>query len=276
MKPREYETMAAVEERHWWFVGLHHDVAHCLERFRPAQSRHPVRMLDAGCGTGGWLTYLARHAGVMGSRAVTPLWTVGLDLAWEGLQRADARRLPYLVQGSVNALPFQSHAFDVVTSLDVLYHQGVDDLRALQEAIRVLEPGGILVLQVPAFEWLRSEHDTAIATKRRYTRREIAALVEQAGLVVKHNRYRNSLLFPVLAVLRLLKRHRREAEDARSDVGRVPRVVNAWLQALLQLETWLAAHGVALPFGLSVFCVAERPRDTTLAAAPPEMATVGA
>ena len=263
MRPGEYEAMFAVEDRHWWYVGLHREIAQRLQRFARdrAQSLQELRILDAGCGTGGLLAHLRRISG-SGQREAPSRgqgWTVGVDLAWEGLTRSRSRGLPRLSQGMIEALPFQASVFDVVTSLDVLYHEGVDERRALREMARVLVPGGIVVLQVPAFEWLRSEHDAAIATRRRYTRREVERLLREAGFTVRWSGYRNALLFPVAAPLRLLKRHRRFAQDARSDVAPLPTALNSLLTQIVRLEASLAARAVRFPFGLSVFCVGERP-----------------
>ena len=251
MKSCEYDAMFAVEDTHWWYVGLRHQIINAMERFRRRgrEAAQGLWILDAGCGTGGLLAHLARRSQ---HRAV------GLDLAWEGLRKSHSRGLPHLVQGSVMRLPLKTGTFDAIVSSDVLYHLGVDDLQTLQEFHRVLKPGGLAILQVPAFEWLRSEHDAAIATRRRYTCGELEALCRQAGLAVRHSSYRNTFLFPVIAVLRLLKRHRAYAPEAQSDVKPTPWLINAILAKMLVFEAHLATW-IRLPFGVSVLCVAERP-----------------
>ena len=253
MKPHEYETMFVAEDRHWWYVGLRQEIARHLNRIQGQQPRTTGRIqwLDAGCGTGGLLAYEGR---------VRPDWhTVGLERAEAGIQRARSRGLPSLVQGTVDGLPFRENLFHVITSIDVLYHTGIDELQALREMARVLHPGGTVILHLPAFEWLRSEHDAALSTRRRYTRQEVEEIVEAAGLVVKDSWYQNSLLFPLLAAVRLLKRPRAHSQDAVSDVMSLPRMLNALLTQVLRLESALCAHLIRLPFGLSVFCVAQRP-----------------
>ena len=250
MKLQEYRAMFAVEDGHWWYVGLRHQMLSALDRFafRRAGASDRQRVLDAGCGTGGFLAHLAR---------ADHRWAVGIDLEWEGLRLSRSRGLPHLLQGSVMALPFRADTFDAIVSSDVLYHLGVDDLQTLREFRRVLKPGGVVVLQVPAFEWLRSEHDAAIATRRRYTCAGLERLCEQAGLAVRHSSYRNAFLFPAIAVLRLLKRHRAHAENAQSDVKPTSPFLNAVLTKLLIFESHLVTQ-VRLPLGVSVFCVAER------------------
>lgn len=261
MNPGEYEAMFAAEDRHWWYVGLRREILRAVHRFTSTSPRSSAgRWLDAGCGTGGLLAHLPSRASTNGTDAgEARWWPVGMDVAWDGLRFGCARRLPRLLQGSVTELPFHDRTFDLITSIDVLYHARVQDDRAVREMARVLKPGGCAIVQVPAFEWLRSEHDAAIWTKHRYTRREVDALVRRAGLVVRASYYRNSALFPLLALLRLAKRSRAQAADAVSDVRPLPRWINALLTWMLFIEAMLPLWVRRWWVGLSVFCVAQRP-----------------
>ena len=245
--------MFAVEDRHWWYVGVRREVEHWLDGLRPREGER-LAVLDAGCGTGGLLANLRSSA-----------WRAGVEISAEGLRRARTRGGSALVQGSVAALPFADGSFDAVVSIDVLCHSGVVESQAAEEAARVLRPGGLFLVQVPAFDFLRGEHDAAVWTKRRYRRAEVAALLSAAGLVLRRSAYRNALLFP-LAALSRLGRRRKAREHARSDVRPVPRPLNALLSAVLAVERRLR---VRFPFGLSVFCVAAKPpaaRDSISAA----------
>ncbi len=254
MNVREYHAMFRVEDRHWWYVGLRHRIMQVLQGSAPSdqQGRQELRVLDAGCGTGGFLTHLSRH---------DFHWGAGIDLVWDGLKLSQSRGLCNLTQGSVTALPFQPGIFDAVVSIDVLCHTGVDERSALQEYARVVRPGGVVIVQVPAFEWLRSRHDIAVSTKRRYTRASVAALIGESGLAVRWIGYRNSLLFPLIAGWRLLTRAQAHAEEVESDVTPVPGLLNALLTRVLLAESWLSSSGMQFPFGVSVFCVAARPAE---------------
>ncbi|NTU86169.1 MAG: class I SAM-dependent methyltransferase, partial [Chloroflexales bacterium] len=157
MEKSEYTTMAAVELRHWWYGGMRAISAALLDR--PYGGRRDLRILDAGCGTGGDALYLGRYGQV-----------VGLDYAGEAAALVGERLPGRFARGSVLELPFADDSFDLVTSFDVLYHQGVpDEAPALAEARRVLCPGGRLLVRLPAYEWLRSRHDRQVHTRRRYT-----------------------------------------------------------------------------------------------------------
>lgn len=243
MNPAEYEAMFAVEDRHWWYVGVRREVESWLDGLAALPGRR-LRVLDAGCGTGGLLANLE-----------TPAWKAGLEISSQGIRLARTRRGAALVQGSACALPFADGAFDAVVSIDVLCHSGVEERQAIEEAARVLRPGGRLLVQVPAFDWLRGEHDAAVWTKRRYRRSEIAALLTGAGLSARRVGYRNSILFPVAAVVRLVRRGRKVREEARSDVRPAPASINSLLTGVLAFERSLP---FAFPFGLSVFGVGEK------------------
>jgi hypothetical protein len=126
---------------------------------------------------------------------------------------------------------------------------------------RVLRPGGRLFLNLPAFGFLRSEHDRATDVARRYTRREIGAKLEAAGFDVRRNSYWNMLLFPVVVLVRLLRRESSEdlARPARSDIVLPPGPINVMLTLAMKLEHVLLRY-VNLPLGSSVAVMARKPR----------------
>lgn len=244
LSAREYARMRQAEDEHWWYRALRSLVARELAR-STGRGGLP-RILDAGCGTGGGL---ARWTQTLG----TPCY--GIDLASAALSHCRQRGQRLVAQASVEALPFGRDAFDVVVSLDVLCLEGVDEPAALAEIRRVLRPGGLLVLNVPAFDTLRGEHDRAVRIRRRFVREELADLLRANGFDVGRVSYWNTVLFPAVWLIRRLRRGGREAT---SDLTRLPGALNAALAALLRAEAKLLAV-VKLPFGTSVLCVATKP-----------------
>ncbi len=177
---------------------------------------------------------------------------VSLDLseAALALARQSGTRRP--VRATVEELPFANDSFDGVASLDVLYHEAVlDDTRAIREVARILRPGGLLVLNLPAYRWMRSPHDVAAGTARRYTRGQVEALLIHGGLVPLRISYRNTLLFP-LAVVR-----RKVLRATGTDLRPVHPVLNRLFGAILRAEGLWLRWGT-FPFGLSVFAVARK------------------
>ena len=248
MEREQYDLMFAQEERHWWYVGMRRISAALLDRYGPRTGRTgPLQILDAGCGSGGMTRSLARLGLV-----------TGIDLAPEALAFARRRGLTRLARASVGRLPFRSASFDVVTSFDVLYHLNVDDdLAALAELHRVSRPGGVLLIRLPAYDWIRGAHDEAVHTRHRYTRDELTEKLGAVGFDLEHATYANSVLFPLAPVKRYLE-HRNGTQEA-TDLWRPPAPLNRLLADLLSLEA-IPARGIGLPWGLSVFAVARRAR----------------
>ena len=245
MNPAEYEALRAAEDRHWWFVSLRREISGALRR----HARRGGRWLDAGSGTGGLLSGLEGESGLRG---------FGLEWSPDGTALSAGRGLRRLARGSASELPFADASFGAVTSIDVLCHRGVAKRAALTEARRCLAAGGILVVQVPAFDWLRGEHDDAVWTDRRFRRAEVRQMVEDAGFAVLEISYRVGLLFPAAAARRLLARRGSRGGGARSEVRPASPFANFVFGKVMSAESLLASAGLRLPFGLSVFCVARK------------------
>jgi len=205
MNPEEYARMHQFEDWYWWFVARREAALQFVRDFRPGDG--PVRILDAGCGTGALLECLARERGTN---------VYGADLAVEALAFSRGRGRRGLVQADLIALPFRADTFDIVTALDVVEHVEADTA-ALAEIRRVLKPGGILVMSVPAYAFLWSSHDEALHHKRRYTAGMLAPRLKDAGLVTTRMTYLLSVLFPAIALFRLADRLRPQTGPARKE-----------------------------------------------------------
>ena len=249
MKREEFEQMYAAEDRLWWYLGLRENALALLGLARAREPGRCLRILDAGCGTGGMAARL-RPFGTL----------AGVDLAPFAIAVCRERRgLDATAVASITALPFPDAAFDLAVSMDVLSDAGTgDDARALAELARVLRPGGRVCLNLPAYRWLAGEHDVAVETTRRYTRGEVRALLAGAGFAPERLTHWNSLLLPVVAAARALSRRRgHAAAEARSDVAVPPAPLNWALLALIRLEGRLLRR-VDLPAGSSILCVARK------------------
>ena len=248
MEREQYAIMARREERHWWYAGMRQVALAVLDHVLDGQ--HSLRILDAGCGTGGTTVELRRYGDV-----------VGVDLAWEALEPARGRGLAELTRGSIESLPFRPASFDVVTSFEVVYHLGVaSDVWALEEMRRVLKPGGLLLLRVPAHDWLRGHHDRLVHTRHRYSRSEVRAKLESTGFCIGQLTWANTLLFPPAVAKRLVESATDDddddATDVEPDLWQPPAPINAILQSLVAVEALAIPRGLPLPFGLSVLAVA--------------------
>jgi len=248
METDEYLKLADVEDRMWYFRSLHGHVERELGRALGSRAAgQPPLVLDAGCGTGGLIRRLApAHAWRWSGIDLSPL---ACELARRRLGAgADIR------EGSVTALPWAEAAFDAVVSADVLYHVD-DDAAALAEFRRVLRPGGRMIVNVPAYRWLWSYHDTAVHSRRRYGRAELLGKLRAAGFVGARATFWNALPFPLVVARRKLL----PAPAGGSDVRLYPPPIEAAFNAAMAFEHgWIRAGG-RWAWGSSIFACAEKP-----------------
>jgi SAM-dependent methyltransferase len=202
-----------------------------------------ARILDAGCGSGRFMVELAK-LGVV----------TGVELSEASVALARERALGEVIAGSVLEMPFADDSFDLAVSLDVIEHLE-DDLAALRELRRTIAPGGALLVTVPAYQWLWSGHDEINHHHRRYTRRSLQRVAEQAGWSQVRTTYFNSLLLPIAILLRVLDRFSTKTTESSLDLWVPPAPLNWLLERPLTLEAALIARGGRIPAGLSLLAV---------------------
>ncbi|MES2697091.1 MAG: class I SAM-dependent methyltransferase [Verrucomicrobiota bacterium] len=243
MNEDEYLKLAEVEDQMWYFRSLH---AHVLREFWGLQ--RDAAVLDAGCGTGGLILRL---------REERPEWKfAGIDFMPIACELARKRCGPEvdIRVASITELPFADESFDAVVSADVVCQVENPEVAA-REFFRVLRPGGVVVLNVPAYMWMWSYHDDSCQTKHRYTRPEIDALLRGGGFEERKTTHWNALPFPVVWAKRKLFRTDKDT----SDVKEYPSLVEAGFGGLMNLEhAWLDLGG-RWGWGTSVFGVAKKP-----------------
>lgn len=244
MNQDEYRKLAEVEDRMWYFRALHALIDRELAQALPGGRE--ARVLDAGCGTGGLIQRL---------RDAHPSWSwVGLDYSPLACSLARERTGAEIAEGSITAMPFANGSFDAITTADVLC-QVEDAPRAVAEFHRVLRPGGLLVLNVPAYMWLWSYHDDSVQTRHRYTGPEVRALLAAAGFRGIQTTHRNALILPLVYARR--KWFRKPTDT--SDVRDYPWYWDAFFRTTSAAElAWLRLGG-RWAWGSSVFAVARKP-----------------
>jgi SAM-dependent methyltransferase len=234
-----YDQMAALDQRHWWYVARRKVLAGLIRRrVRPPAN---ARILEIGCGTGHNLEML----GTFGTVDALEVDETARALATKRLAReVFCAPLPELA-----GIP-QTH-YDMVAAFDVVEHIP-DDEAAIGSIARLLKPGGKLVLTVPAHQWMWSAHDVVNHHQRRYSKAGLTRLVEASPLKLEAIGYFNSLLFPVAVAERFGSKLR--GKDA-ADLSLPPRLVNHALERVFSAERALIGR-IPLPPGLSLFAVA--------------------
>lgn len=238
-----YAVEARVEEEHWWFVVRRELFMRELSRY---QLSPDAAILDLGTSTGTNLRMLC---------AAQFKNIAGLDFSEESVRFCAEKGLPRVYKGDICDLPFADASYDVILATDIIEHVD-DDAKALREILRVLKPGGRVLITVPCFMTMWSQHDVNAHHKRRYRLRDLRQRVSGAGLPVERSYYFNFLLFaPIWIARRLIAL---SGIKFSSDAEFNAPLLNKALTALFRLDTRLAPL-VHAPFGVSALVVAGKP-----------------
>jgi SAM-dependent methyltransferase len=220
---------------YWW----HRARTDLLEVVMAPHLGDPRRTLDVGSADAPSVAWM--HTGQQ---------HVTLDLVPDGLVPGEG------VCGSATQLPFADETFDVVSAFDVVEHCA-DDARAVAELVRVLTPGGRMLISVPAYQWAWSHHDVQAGHERRYTRPQLVRLVEGSGMQVLRSTYAFAGVFPLF----LAERARRGLAPPPQEDTRLPQVsprADRLLMRLCAMDARVLRRR-DLPFGSSVFLAAVKP-----------------
>lgn len=239
MEQQAYREQFETEDAHWWFEGRRAVIWALLDRAGMTAQGAGLRILDAGCGTGRNLI----EFGSLGEAS-------GIDSSPEAIDFCRRRGVLGATEGRLESLPFGDGSFDLILATDVLEHLE-DDRSVMGELRRVAAPGARLLVTVPAYQWLWSQHDDAHHHFRRYTLRVLRDRLGGAGWEAMQWSYFNSALLPPIAVVRTLAR-RRPPADGRPDLKLTPPRLNAMLLAPMKAEAAMIKRGVRLPAGVSI------------------------
>jgi ubiquinone/menaquinone biosynthesis C-methylase UbiE len=243
----EYHKMHTLESDYWWFQGRMRVILTMLDELR-RQGLVPGNptILDIGCGTGMLLEKLQKLG-----------FGIGLDFSPVALEYCRHRSLPHLARADVHCIPVADNSANVLLALDLVEHVR-DDRQVLSEFFRVLKPGGVAIISVPAHKGLWSNHDVALHHFRRYEKSEFYDLVTSAGFSPIKYTYSLAVAYIPALIFRSAKKMLISNSPPHTDEFRLPRFVNAVLRETVHLEArWLRHRN--LPFGLSILCIAQKP-----------------
>lgn len=238
--------MRAAERAHWWYAGLRT----MLQQGLAATESGPApRILDAGCGTGGNLRLLRE--------LWPPAHLTGLDFSAESLAALEPGLCDAVLCADLNTRPAFPEPFDLLLSCDVLGHHGLRREPTLRYFFDLLRPGGTLLLNLPAFPWLRGRHDEAVRLAHRFRPAEVRAACAQAGFRSIDLRFWNAALLPLVFAARWASRWA-AGPEVRSDLHDGQTFWNGWLTRWIRWEARVASR-LHLPFGTSIFVRARKP-----------------
>ncbi len=241
MRDTKYDILYKTEKSHWWYRARRVLVSGLVERHR-AELGKTLCILDVGCGTG----LLMRELQIFGK-------VDGVDISKLAVAYCNKRGLVPTIS-SAEHLPYPDRSFDVVIILDVLEHL-LDDGAGAKEIARVLTMSGIGIITVPAFKFLWGITDTDSQHYRRYTRKEIVAVLEGAGLKVQRSTYFNAFLFPPIAAIRFVVRAFNISVKSENAMG--CGILNYILYRIFSLEIYLLRY-INFPIGVSVLVIVSK------------------
>jgi len=245
MEYKEYVLMNEIEQSHWWFKGKRRIIFSQLGKF--LVNKKNLRILDVGCGTGIIIKNFQKYGEV-----------VGIDIESIALRFCLKRGIKNLACASVANLPFKSNSFDVVGVFDVLYHKEVkNDVAAMKELFRVLNPKGILILTDSADMKLWSRHDAAAHARERYTIPKMSSRLCSAGFKIEKTTYFNTLLYPVIMIVRKIDNALNKKSHVKSNIKKTNVLLNKILYFIFVLESYLI-NFFNLPFGVSILVIARK------------------
>lgn len=234
-----------LEDTLWWYVGRTRILKNYLKRAN--QEASVPQILEIGCGSGGNFEVLSQYGEVTGVERSEIL-----------ADRARSRCLAKtVIAGDVLDIQIQRD-FELICLFDVLEHIENDDgfLNTLKYQIR---PNHLLLLSVPACQWLYSQHDALLHHYRRYSKNSLINLLQSNGYTILKGNYHMFFLFPIVALFRLKEKVMLLLGSRQSTVefGVVPKWLNRLLTMILKCEAALSEF-IRFPFGVWLIVLAKK------------------
>jgi len=236
-----YKVNYELEDYYWWFVARNNIVLYLTLKFVNLDKEDIV--LDFGCGTGGFSTLLNRYFNV-----------VGLDNSPIAIEFCRKRGLRSLFLGTIDDFCAKQTLVKAIFALDVIEHIE-NDFETIQKLYSLLKTGGYLIVTVPAFGWLWSNHDILHMHRRRYTKRGLKELLENAGFKITFLSYFNFFLFFPAVLKRIIGRKKKLEETL--PVEPVSDFLNKAFRVVFESEKYILPL-LRFPFGLSIVAIAKK------------------
>jgi len=242
MENKIFQKMLKLESSHWWFVARRKIIQKAINNLDLPRN---IRILDAGCGNGDNLSLLSTFGDL-----------VAFEKNEYALKTAKSKKIGEIYKAELpDKLPNTVKTnFDLIVLLDVLEHID-DDSKSLTTVRKLMNNKGIILITVPAFQWLWSEHDVIHHHKRRYSKSELREKLDSSGFRIKYISYFNTLLFPFALVERI---GQKIFSPSNPEILELPNSkINFLLEKIFSLEA-IFMNKISLPFGLSLVAIAEK------------------
>lgn len=244
MEKQEYDKMYLQENNFWWYKVLHQIVELSILRHNNSDNQ---KIFDAGCGTGRMLEILQKYGE-----------TSGMDFSKEAVAYSKERGLERIYQGDINTWEYKENYYDFIISLDVVCHESIVDENAIYKKMKNgLVNGGYLILNLPAFNHLRRDHDICVQTKKRFVKKELVNRLESLDFNITKATYRMPILYFIILLQKLI-RSIFKPKNVNSDVKAVSKWINDLFYFLGRIENIYISKVGSIPFGSSLFVIAKK------------------
>lgn len=243
MEKQEYRIMYDIENDFWWYRGLHELVYGAIKKI--FGEKKDVSILDAGCGTGRMLEVLGEYEN-----------KEGFDYSADAVDFCGQRGLKNVTKEDLSVWMPPVEKYDCLISLDVLCNLD-DDFAAMEKFQKALKPGGVLIMNLPAFQVLRRTHDLAVWSKRRYRLGKVKADLKKIGFEVSTISYRLPWLFFIALAVKI-KDKILKPKNAQSDLKKMPKIFNDLLLFANRFNNKMILLGVRCLLGSSLFVISRK------------------
>ncbi len=245
MNKQEYEIMFRFEENYWWYVGLHELILSYINKY--SKGNLDKKIFDAGCGTGKMLDMLSNYS-----------HTEGIDFSEEAVFFSKKRGIKNIKVADLNEWKPVENNYDFIISADVICSIGIkNDMKIVENFMKSLKKDGILILNLPAFEVLRRNHDKAVFVAKRYNRKDFVSELKKRRYKINFTTYRLPALFFIILIKKFFEKLSKNKKEE-SDLKDISKTLNSILLFFNRIENFFLKKGLCLPLGSSLFVVLEK------------------
>jgi SAM-dependent methyltransferase len=231
-----------LEKTHWWFLARRNMIKRVLEKYRK-----DISILEVGCSSG----HLMREITKAGYQNIA-----SIDISPDAVKMSRYNNCHHILQMDGSFLGFKKNTFDVIIASAILEHIE-NDIQTIQEWKRALKDHGDLIIFVPAFPILWSDHDILNKHFRRYRKKELLTLLRNNDFQIIRTSYWNFMLFSPLFVYRCFKKILPRKTEPRGDLNKMNTALNFLFYRLLIAENAYCER-FNFPWGVSLFVIARK------------------
>ncbi len=255
MDKNYYKEYYTLERKHWWFKIRAKIILFLIDKSLKDKPKTELTILNVGAATGRTSEILGKYGKV-----------TSLEYDKDCCDFANNNLNLVIINGSILELPFVNETFDLVCAFDVIEHVE-DDLTAVAEMKRVCKNNGLIVVTVPAFMSLWSEHDVVNHHFRRYTKFNLLQLFSKINLKPTTTTYFNTILFLPIFIFRMLgklvpQKWIRKGAGSDATIMSEDGIFNSLMYHIFGVELFLLRF-MKFPFGVSIFLALTK-NDKTL------------